>query len=183
MTSPAHRHRPTLIAALLLTLVAACTPAGDPAAGTTSDPVPVGTAGTGTATTGTADPGTAAASTADLVAALTAASDTLEAQIASGDAAAVQDARAELVLAAVRLDRAADWLGADADLTTDDLGVSAAQATATARQRVGDGATVEEIDLDVDDLRLTWQIDLLVGPEDVEVEIDARTGALIEVDD
>ena len=80
-------------------------------------------------------------------------------------------------------DSSGQGLSADADLAKDSPAISAEDAIAKAKEKVG-GGTVHGIELDWDDKDQSWQYDVSVldGKTDHDVEIDAETGKVISED-
>ena len=74
-------------------------------------------------------------------------------------------------------------LSADADLAEDSPAISAEDAIKKAKERVG-GGTVHSIELDWDDDDQAWQyeVSVLDGKTDHDVEIDAETGKVVHDD-
>ena len=74
-------------------------------------------------------------------------------------------------------------LSADADLAEDSPAISAEDAIKKAKERVG-GGTVHSIELDWDDKDEAWQYDVSVldGKSDHDVDIDAETGKVVSED-
>lgn len=71
-------------------------------------------------------------------------------------------------------------LAADADLSKDSPAVSPADAIATAKEKAGDGI-VHSIELDWDEDDAAWQYDvsILDGTTDHDIEIDAESGKVV----
>ena len=74
-------------------------------------------------------------------------------------------------------------LSADADLAEDSPAISAEDAIKKAKEKVG-GGTVHSIELDWDDKDEAWQYDVSVldGKTDHDVDIDAETGKVVSED-
>ena len=74
-------------------------------------------------------------------------------------------------------------LSADADLAEDSPAISAEDAIKKAKDKVG-GGTVHSIELDWDDKDEAWQYDVSVldGKTDHDVDIDAETGKVVSED-
>ena len=74
-------------------------------------------------------------------------------------------------------------LSADTDLAEDSPAISAEDAIKKAKERVG-GGTVHSIELDWDDKDEAWQYDVSVldGKTDHDVDIDAETGKVVSED-
>ena len=74
-------------------------------------------------------------------------------------------------------------LSADADLAEDSPAISAEDAIKKAKEKVG-GGTVHSIELDWDDDDQAWQyeVSVLDGKTDHDVEIDAETGKVVHDD-
>ena len=74
-------------------------------------------------------------------------------------------------------------LSADADLAEDSPAISAEDAIKKAKDKVG-GGTVHGIELDWDDKDQAWQYDvsILDGKTDHDVDIDAETGKVVSED-
>ncbi len=135
---------------------------------------------------GTADPATGASVAADDQA--RAFLDALEALVAyrqawtGGDLGRdpeFQDLLRTFVQAKRAIDRTDLWLGANSAITANGLAVSAGEAVGLAQDVVRADATAIDVELDDDDGALRWQIEFSNGDD---VEIDANTGAVLEVD-
>jgi hypothetical protein len=134
----------------------------------------------------TADPGTGAPVAADDQ--VRAFLDALEAMVAyrqawtGGDLGRdpeFQQLLRTFVQAKRAIDRTDLWLGANSALTADGLAVSAGEAVGLAQDVVRADATAVDVELDDDDGALRWQIEFSNGDD---AEIDATTGAILEVD-
>ena len=80
-------------------------------------------------------------------------------------------------------DSSGQGLSADADLAEDSPAISAEDAIKKAKEKVG-GGTVHSIELDWDDKDEAWQYDVSVldGKTDHDVDIDAETGKVVSED-
>lgn len=81
-------------------------------------------------------------------------------------------------------DPATQALARDADLRTDELPISAQEAIDIATDKVGATKIVHSVEIDWSDRHQTWkwEIEILKGDTDHEVEIDANTGEIISHD-
>lgn len=90
-----------------------------------------------------------------------------------------QDLLRTFVQAKRAIDRTDLWLGANSAITANGLAVSAGEAVGIAQAVVRADATAIDVELDDDDGALRWQIEFSNGDD---VEVDANTGAVLEVD-
>lgn len=90
-----------------------------------------------------------------------------------------QDLLRTFVQAKRAIDRTDLWLGANSAITANGLAVSAGEAVGLAQDVVRADATAIDVELDDDDGALRWQIEFSNGDD---VEVDANTGAVLEVD-
>lgn len=74
-------------------------------------------------------------------------------------------------------------LAADADLSSESPSVSPEDAISTAQKEAGDG-TVHAIELDYDERDSAWQyeVQILKGNTDNDIEIDAETGEIVDTE-
>ncbi|HEY0217439.1 MAG TPA: PepSY domain-containing protein [Cellulomonas sp.] len=90
--------------------------------------------------------------------------------------------RADLATADHQLEASARWLTDDAAVTAGEVQVSAGRAVQIAADLIGGDVTTRTIELDEDDHRITWELELAVGGVEHDVSIDAGTGAVLEHD-
>jgi hypothetical protein len=181
------------LGAALAVAVTGCTASSDPAptitvtAAGATDPAPAATATT------PAPAGAAAGTTTDLstlVAEFVAARDALVAYKTAwtgGDLGSDPEfvtLRTALIGARQRLGTEVDWLDdTAASAAATGLPVSAQQAVQIGTDLVGADATVHDLDLDLDDDRLVWELDLRTASGvEHDLTIDAETGAVLEHD-